>query len=106
MRREMILSLCLVAGVTACGSPTPTSVSAPAGPDFGTGIMVGSGGRAEGDSSAAPTSVNADSTTTAAFGGWTGGSGNNVAGSMGGTTPASSDSTASAFGGLLVGSGN
>jgi hypothetical protein len=75
MRRAMILGVCLLASLTACGSETPTSVIAPEGASYGTGVLVGSGGRSGGDGSAGSSSVTPDSTTAAAYGGWTMGTG-------------------------------
>jgi hypothetical protein len=106
MRRAMILGVCLLASLTACGSETPTSVSAPAGPSYDGGWLVGSGGKVgDGNNGAAPL-PSSTSDSTAAFGGWTMGSGNDTEANANTASPANSDSTASAFGGWLVGSGN
>jgi hypothetical protein len=71
MRRSMILGLCLLVGLTACNGETPTSVSAPGGPSYDSGWLVGSGNK---DGSAGSPTITTMPDTTSRTG-WLVGSG-------------------------------
>lgn len=76
MRRALTTGLCLLVFLTACDNEAPTGTSAPVGPSYDSGWRDDSGLKAKvRDRTVSPTSIEADSTSTDIFGGWTSGGG-------------------------------